>query len=279
MKVQLVVVRGKPEGKIIPLVGPNFKIGRGETCHLRPSSEQISREHAEFSISADAVEVRDLGSRNGTLVNGKALTESCKLKDRDLVQVGPLTFAVSIMDAPAAATVKPAPTSPVKVAAKSLDDVSGDEIDSWLLGDGTGSAADRPTAVFGGDTITIAAFKDTSPAPAKSGSGVSKPPSVSDDEYERQEDEESEEEERNDDLDEIMSEGRGDEEEEEEDEDSEAVPVEEFLDESNPFYAAKKAQKQAAASVSSKKEPLYKDTSDAAKDILQKLMEKRRSGG
>ena len=74
MKVQLVVVRGKPEGKVIPLVGPNFKIGRGETCHLRPNSEQVSREHAEFTIDADAVIVRDLGSRNGTLVNGKALT-------------------------------------------------------------------------------------------------------------------------------------------------------------------------------------------------------------
>ena len=101
MKVQLIVVRGKPEGKVIPLAGPKFKIGRGETCHLRPNSEQVSREHAEFTIESNAVIVRDLGSRNGTLVNGKALTtEACKLKDRDLVQVGPLTFAVSIQDAP-----------------------------------------------------------------------------------------------------------------------------------------------------------------------------------
>ena len=101
MKVQLIVVRGKPEGKVIPLAGPKFKIGRGETCHLRPNSEQVSREHAEFTIESSTVIVRDLGSRNGTLVNGKALTtEACKLKDRDLVQVGPLTFAVSIQDAP-----------------------------------------------------------------------------------------------------------------------------------------------------------------------------------
>src|SRR6516225_4329043 len=101
MKVQLVVVRGKPEGKVIPLTGPKFKIGRGETCHLRPNSEQVSREHAEFEIGAGTVQVRDLGSRNGTLVNGKALTtEAYKLKDRDLVQVGPLTFAISILDAP-----------------------------------------------------------------------------------------------------------------------------------------------------------------------------------
>src|ERR1700684_515019 len=104
MKVQLVVVRGKPEGKVIPLVGPKFKIGRGETCHLRPNSEQVSREHAEFSLTADTVSVRDLGSRNGTLVNGKAITDATSLKDRDLVQVGPLTFAVSILDAPASAS-------------------------------------------------------------------------------------------------------------------------------------------------------------------------------
>src|SRR5271170_243312 len=104
MKVQLVVVQGKPEGKVIPLVGQSFKIGRGETCHLRPNSEQVSREHAEFTISGETVVVRDLGSRNGTLVNGKALTvDPCRLKDRDLVQVGPLTFAVAILDAPAPA--------------------------------------------------------------------------------------------------------------------------------------------------------------------------------
>src|SRR5262249_43248648 len=138
MKVQLVVVRGKPEGKVIPLVGPNFKIGRGETCHLRPNSEQVSREHAEFTISGDSVIVRDLGSRDATLVNGKALPAECRLKDRDLVQVGPLTFAVSISEtAPAkAATAAPAaPAAAVAAKAKgSPDDVSGDEIDSWLLG-------------------------------------------------------------------------------------------------------------------------------------------------
>ena len=83
MKVQLIVVQGKPEGKVIPLVGPVFKIGRGETCHLRPNSERVSREHAEFTVTGDKVVVRDLGSRNGTLVNGKALNQPCTLKDRD----------------------------------------------------------------------------------------------------------------------------------------------------------------------------------------------------
>src|SRR3954453_7630952 len=96
MKVQLIVVQGKAEGKTIPLTGPVFRIGRGETCHLRPNSERVRREHAEFTVSADHVVVRDLGSRNGTLVNGRALTQPYILKDRDLVQVGPLTFASAL---------------------------------------------------------------------------------------------------------------------------------------------------------------------------------------
>ena len=80
MKVQLVVVRGKPEGKVIPLVGPNFKIGRGETCHLRPNSEQVSREHAEFTIERRFGDrprprqpQRDAGQRQG--VDGRMSPE------------------------------------------------------------------------------------------------------------------------------------------------------------------------------------------------------------
>jgi FHA domain len=279
MKVQLVVVRGKPEGKVIPLVGPKFKIGRGETCHLRPISEQISREHAEFTIDTGAVVVRDLGSRNGTLVNGKALTDACQLKDRDLVQVGPLTFAVSIVDPPVAAVAAaPKPAAAPAVEAKtSPDDISTDDIDSWLIGPNAGAAADQPTAVYGGDTITISAFKDAAASP-KPAAPTPAPTSASDDEYERQpEDGEGE-----------IQDFSGEESEEEdfddddtlaEDESSEGDDIpEEFLDESNPFYAAKKALKEQAKQTGPAK-PSFKDTSDAATDILRRLMERRRSGG
>jgi pSer/pThr/pTyr-binding forkhead associated (FHA) protein len=268
MKAQLVVVRGKPEGKVIPLVGPCFKIGRGETCHLRPNSEQVSREHAEFAIVGELINVRDLGSRNGTLVNGKALTtEPCQLKDRDLVQVGPLTFAVSILDAPAASGK--APTSSAPAAKPSLDDVSTDDIDSWLVGPNSPSNADLPTAVYGGDTITISAFKDAAGSPKPP-----PPPSASDDEYERQPDDLEDEQEEafdtdDEDDDETIAEGA-------------AATVsdapEEFMDESNPFYAAKKAQKlQAQQGPAGPSKASFKDTSDAAGDILRRLMERRRA--
>jgi pSer/pThr/pTyr-binding forkhead associated (FHA) protein len=261
MKVQLVVVQGKPEGKVIPLTGPMFRIGRGETCHLRPNSEQVSREHAEFTISGDTVVVRDLGSRNGTLVNGKAITGPYTLKDQELVQVGPLTFAVSILGAPAA-QAKPAPAA-VKPA--SPDDISGDDIDSWLISDSANPTPDRPSGVYGGDTITIAAFKDA--ADSKSAPGP-KPPAPepeaeeeeSDEEYERLSGDDEENNEEN-------------EEDEDESETEEEAGPEEFIDESNPFHVKKKTAEPEAGPA----KPVYKNTSDAASEILRRMMEKRRA--
>ena len=158
MKVQLVVVQGKPEGMTIPLASPRYKIGRGEGCQLRPNSDLVSREHAEFSVSADSVIVQDLGSRNGTEVNGKRLAPNQPqlLKSGDLIKVGTLTFAISIEGAPAAKlTTVPAGGGSRK---KSLDDVSGDEIDAWLVSDESRPTPDRPSGVYGGDTVTLATY-------------------------------------------------------------------------------------------------------------------------
>jgi pSer/pThr/pTyr-binding forkhead associated (FHA) protein len=262
MKVQLIVVQGKPEGKMIPLAGPIFKIGRGEMCHLRPNSEQVSREHAEFKITAEQVTLRDLGSRNGTLVNGKALAEAITLKDRDLVQIGPLTFAVSIQDAPVA---KAAPASkPPK--SSSPDDISHDEIESWLIADNTSPTPERPSNVYGGDTITISAFKgDTPPKPgaeveAEGGSDVEVEGEPSDVPTEESE---------------IIYDKLDDEEEGEDEGSSETsaeeIP-EEFIDESNPFYV----KKNKPAETPTPAKPVSRDSSDAASDILRKLMERRR---
>jgi hypothetical protein len=275
MKVQLIVVQGRPEGKVIPLVGPKFRIGRGETCHLRPNSEQVSREHAEFSLTSESVSVRDLGSRNGTLVNGKALTGPCSLKDRDLVQVGPLTFAVSIQGA-SVATMVTAPAAPAKAAP---EDVDNTDIEAWLVADAKKPAApDRPSGIYSGDTITVAAFRDSAPAtPEPTPREDALADADSDDAYERLDDEELvNAEQATDEMDaepgtvDVDDQGNDIDNDEDEDEDSEDASEEEFIDESNPFYAKKKEQDAPA-------KPVYADTSDAARDILRKMMERRRS--
>jgi pSer/pThr/pTyr-binding forkhead associated (FHA) protein len=261
MKVQLIVVQGKPEGKVIPLMGPNFKIGRGEMCHLRPNSEQVSREHAEFQITADQVTVRDLGSRNGTLVNGKALTEPTTLKDRDLVQVGPLTFAVSIQDVPAA---KAAPVArPRKTT--SPDDISHDEIEAWLIADNASPTPERPSGVYGGETITITAFKENTPSKPEA-----KTQAEPEESAEAEPDAEATTEESEIIYDKLDDEG--DVEGEESSGAAAAEVPEEFIDESNPFYV-KKSKPEATPAPD---KPGNRDSSDAASDILRKLMERRR---
>lgn len=263
MKVQLIVVQGKPEGKVIPLALPVFKIGRGETCHLRPNSEQVSREHAEFAVTNDVVTVRDLGSRNGTLVNGKVITQTVLLKDRDLVQVGQLTFAVSIEGAPAAAKGSPSKGG--------LDDASHDDIDSWLIGDAAKPAPERPSGIYTGDTITIASFKGgdatkpaaaakapaPAPAPAPAARPVAPAPAARvEPEIEFHDDDEPEDDAQT---------------SEDDDDNAEGAPAEDYVDESNPFYVKKKTEAEAP------QKQVYKDTSDAANDILRKMMERRRA--
>jgi predicted component of type VI protein secretion system len=174
IKVLMIVVQGKPEGKTIPLTGPSFKIGRGDGCHLRPNSDQVSREHAEILIGEESASIRDLGSRNGTLLNGRSLTGTATLKSGDLVQIGPLTFAVAIHGATAAATKPVVPS-----AGKSLDDVSGDQIDSWLIADANRPTPDRPSGVYDGDTLTLNAYNAAKPgsgtAPPKPASNAAQP--------------------------------------------------------------------------------------------------------
>jgi predicted component of type VI protein secretion system len=246
MKVQLIVVQGKPEGKMIPLMGPKFKIGRGETCNLRPNSEEVSREHAEFTVSAEIVQVSDLGSRNGTLVNGKRINakEPCTLKDSDLIQIGPLTFAISIQGAPVPVAAKGQAKTPAKPA--SPDDISHADIESWLVSDASGVPPDRPSGIYGGDTQTMKAYKAGPTSKNTSGEETG-------DDAEGAVDDESE---TRDEVETVS--------------DEEETPAEELVDESNPFYVAKKQKSEPQV-----KKPA-KDSSDAASDILRRLMERRR---
>ncbi|HEY3392837.1 MAG TPA: FHA domain-containing protein [Lacipirellulaceae bacterium] len=73
-----------------------FRIGRSESADLRIDAVQISREHAEIVERNGMWLVRDLGSTNGTLVNGKQIKETL-LADGDILKLAEteLTFIAS----------------------------------------------------------------------------------------------------------------------------------------------------------------------------------------
>src|SRR5690348_15057419 len=116
LEVELKVLEGKQQGKTIPLHVRQFLIGREQDCHLRPNSDLVSRHHCVFTLDDFALRLRDLGSTNGTIVNGERIQGQVVLKAGDQVSVGKLSFEIVIKEtarvaAPVAAKAGPPSSS------------------------------------------------------------------------------------------------------------------------------------------------------------------------
>lgn len=67
-----------------------YVLGRSTECDLPINSETVSRRHAELVVSETSIEVADLGSRNGTFLNGVRVTSGTI--DRGELRFGQVTF-------------------------------------------------------------------------------------------------------------------------------------------------------------------------------------------
>ena len=56
--------------------GGSYRVGRSSKCAFVISEASVSRHHAELTVSDDSICVRDLGSRNGTFVDGARVEEA-----------------------------------------------------------------------------------------------------------------------------------------------------------------------------------------------------------
>jgi len=82
-----------PGGRRMSIEADVVSIGRQDTCDVVLDDPTVSRNHAEVHRDADGFEVRDLGSRNGTRVNGLGIART-RLADGDELLIGavPLRF-------------------------------------------------------------------------------------------------------------------------------------------------------------------------------------------
>lgn len=65
-----------------------YRIGRNENSEIFLNDLTVSRNHAQITVKGSEVIISDLGSLNGTFVNGKIIEEPQKLKDGDVIQFG-----------------------------------------------------------------------------------------------------------------------------------------------------------------------------------------------
>ena len=95
MNYVLQVVRGRSASTTLKLADGVTSIGRHDDCLIRIKSSQVSRRHCEVFEVSDKLTIRDLGSSNGTFVNGKKVAGQQVLKPGDELTVGAVTLRVA----------------------------------------------------------------------------------------------------------------------------------------------------------------------------------------
>lgn len=95
MRVALVVISGKSNVREV-LLGDDTLIGRSPDCRLKVASTEVSRKHCRIRVRGQQVLVSDLGSSNGTLLNGKPLAPMTEVvaPPKSRLTIGPLEFVV-----------------------------------------------------------------------------------------------------------------------------------------------------------------------------------------
>lgn len=80
-----------------PLRAPGLVVGRGTEADLRINDPGVSRRHIEFTVNGDDLEVVDLGSTNGMLVDGTKVGRA-GLRDGTEVKIGHTTMTVRVTE-------------------------------------------------------------------------------------------------------------------------------------------------------------------------------------
>ena len=102
----LSIIFGGQEERTAALDKPKLVVGRDPTCDIQIENLGISRQHCAFVLRGETYVVQDLGSSNGTYVNGRKITEHF-LNHDDEVVIGKYTlkFKNDAQPAPAPAAV------------------------------------------------------------------------------------------------------------------------------------------------------------------------------
>jgi predicted component of type VI protein secretion system len=131
MNYTLQVVRGRTEATSLRLIEGVNSIGRHDDCLIRIRSSQVSRRHCELFEDDGRLIIRDLGSSNGTFVNGKRIGSQQVVKPGDVITVGGVTLRIDTTSPPAPKGV-PSPGDTAEQEALTAIPDDGDDFEVGL---------------------------------------------------------------------------------------------------------------------------------------------------
>src|SRR5262249_5903501 len=96
-------LQGPDAGRKYPLEGTNAVLGRQADCTVCLPPKAVSRQHAQILQADNSYYIEDLGSSNGTFVNGTRLSPHVRVRltEQDTFQIGPYLFGLRPAPVPA----------------------------------------------------------------------------------------------------------------------------------------------------------------------------------
>jgi pSer/pThr/pTyr-binding forkhead associated (FHA) protein len=141
MAFQLIVIQGRSASQALRLGSGVTTVGRQDGCQLQVKSSQVSRKHCELFEKKGLLLVKDLGSSNGTFVNGKRVKDQLVLEAGAELSLGGVKFRVEKVDESAGRAAAPDDAALAEPVTVGEDDVIAIELDDEATAKaGTGDA-------------------------------------------------------------------------------------------------------------------------------------------
>src|SRR5262249_9148849 len=125
MQLELILKENNAETARLKLGMGEFVLGRDTACEVQIPSDAVSRRHARLTVGEDGVFIQDLGSANGTYVDGQRAEGRVALLPGQHVEIG-LVVVQARWDAPPG-------TAPVQIETYTASDAA-EKAEALLLG-------------------------------------------------------------------------------------------------------------------------------------------------
>ncbi|MCB0014349.1 MAG: FHA domain-containing protein [Anaerolineales bacterium] len=164
---QLIVRTGPKPGHVYTLISDSMVIGRDPNSDIVINDAEVSRQHARLSLIGGSYQLQDMGSTNGSFIDGSRLEgNAVTLKNNQLIQLGSnveLVYQVIEGVDPMATMVAPMGALPGMGAAMAEEAEEEEDVDTGVL-------ESPPDSAFDAEPASITAFdeKDEEPEPLPS---------------------------------------------------------------------------------------------------------------